>query len=347
MAENAGDTVDSAVSPNLAGSVTMSEVKAEIKNTRRRLASNLDLTTQRLRSALGVDAGAEDSAHHQSHGVGTTGGVDETHRLGHKALTSVNARTVASLIAGATVGLTLVSRIRRRRRDWAKHQQRNIPLDITRVSAILLDVDGTLIDSNAAHADTWAQALTESGLPCTAAQVRPFIGMGGDKLLPALAGVEEDSLLGLTVIERKKALFAERVPQLQPTPGARALVAYLRQVKKDVVVATSADDKEMLALLERAGVADLIARRTSKDDAAESKPDPDIIRAALKRAGSRASRTWMIGDTPYDIEAAGRAGVGTIALRCGGHWSDVELRSAIAIFNDPETLLRQWNTGSR
>ena len=137
------------------------------------------------------------------------------------------------------------------------------------------------------------------------------------------------------------------MPQLQPTPGARALVAYLRKVKKDVVVATSADDKEMQALLERAGVADLIARRTSKDDAAESKPDPDIVRAALKRAGSRASRTWMIGDTPYDIEAAGRARVGTIALRCGGHWSDVELGGAVAIFDDPAALLRHWNTGSR
>ena len=95
----------------------------------------------------------------------------------------------------------------------------------------------------------------------------------------------------------------------------------------------------MTALLQRAGVDDLVPTRASKDDAEESKPDPDIVRAALKRSGARPETTIMIGDTPYDIEAAGRAGVQTIALRCGGHWSDAALRDATHIFDDPAELL--------
>ena len=104
-------------------------------------------------------------------------------------------------------------------------------------------------------------------------------------------------------------------------------------------VATSADDREVRALLEQAGVADLIPRRTSKDDVAQSKPDPDVVQGALLRAGARAAEALMIGDTPYDIEAARRAGIESIAVRCGGHWSDVELGGAIAIFDDPAALL--------
>jgi phosphoglycolate phosphatase-like HAD superfamily hydrolase len=113
-------------------------------------------------------------------------------------------------------------------------------------------------------------------------------------------------------------------------------------LNKAVIVATSADDREMAAVLERAGVAHLIRRRTSKDDAARSKPDPDIVNAALRQAGSQADKTIMIGDTPYDIEAARRAGIAAIALRCGGHWSDRDLQGAIAISDDPAALLDHW-----
>ena len=152
------------------------------------------------------------------------------------------------------------------------------------VDTVIFDVDGTLIDSNAAHAETWAQALTEHGFPRNVAQVRPLIGMGGDKLLPTL-GLEEGSPIGEAVARRKKQLFAERRSRLQPTRGAGALVAFLRDCHKTLVVATSADEDEMDALLEQAGVSDLIPRRTSSDDAARSKPDPDIVLAALQQSG--------------------------------------------------------------
>ena len=203
----------------------------------------------------------------------------------------------------------------------------------------LFDVDGTLIDSNAAHAETWTQALREHGIATDIATVRSLIGMGGDKLLPRAADIEEDSPQGRVIVARKKALFSERLPSLRPTRGARALVEFLHRRDVDLVIATSAGDDEMQALLEQAGVDDLIPLRTSKDDAAESKPDPDIVHAAMRRSRACTDTTVMIGDTPYDVEAAARAGGGTIALRCGGYWRDEDRQSARAIFDDPAALL--------
>jgi HAD superfamily hydrolase (TIGR01509 family) len=213
---------------------------------------------------------------------------------------------------------------------------------LSRVSAVLFDVDGTLIDSNGAHAESWAQALTEHGVACSADQVRPLIGMGSDKLLPAIANLAEDSGEGRAIAGRKKELFARRLPLLRPTPGARELVTCLRDRGKTMVVATSAGTDEMDTILKQAGVADLFARRTSSDDAEDSKPDPDIVLAALTRAGTAPGATVMIGDTPYDIEAARRAGVGAIALRCGGYWPDGALGGALGIFEDPQDLFARW-----
>jgi HAD superfamily hydrolase (TIGR01509 family) len=213
------------------------------------------------------------------------------------------------------------------------------------LTAVIFDVDGTLIDSNAAHAETWAQALTEHGLRRDASDVRPLIGMGSDKLLPAIAGLDEESPVGRAVAQRKKELFAERLPQLHATRGARTLVESLKGRQMSIVIATSANEDEMDALLQQAGVADLIPRRTSSDDAEHSKPDPDIVLAALRRAGSPPDATVMIGDTPYDVEAAARAGIDTIALRSGGHWSRSDLAGAIAVFYDPADLLAEWRRG--
>ena len=103
----------------------------------------------------------------------------------------------------------------------------------------------------------------------------------------------------------------------------------------------------MEALLQRAGVDDLLPLRASKDDASESKPDPDIVHAALSRSSARPESAVMIGDTPYDIEAARRAGIGGIALRCGGHWSAGDLRDAVGIFDHPAALLARWRGDAR
>ena len=211
-----------------------------------------------------------------------------------------------------------------------------------RFQTLLFDVDGTLIDSNGAHAQAWAQALREHGVAVDADRVRPLIGMGGDKLLPAIAHVGEDSAVGRAISQRKKELFGKLLPGLEPTPGARPLLQYLREQDVDLVIATSADDRELTALLQRAGVHELIPERASRADAEASKPDPDIVRAALAKAGARPESTALVGDTPYDIQAAARAGIGALALRCGGHWSDSSLSGALEIFDDPAALLARW-----
>lgn len=219
--------------------------------------------------------------------------------------------------------------------------------DGRRVETVLFDIDGTLIDSNGAHAHSWTQALSEHGIAVDVESIRRLVGMGGDKLLPLVAQVSEESEVGRAIAKRKQAIFATLLPDLKPTPGARHLVAYLREQHVDVVIATSANDREASQLLERAGIDDLILQRASKDDAERSKPDPDIVRAALARSHARPGTSVMVGDTPYDIEAARRAGISALALRCGGYWTNAALQAADGVFDDPAALLAHWRHAGR
>ena len=213
-----------------------------------------------------------------------------------------------------------------------------------RLRGALLDVDGTLLDSNDAHAVSWAEVFAQFGYAIRFEHVRPLVGMGGDKLLPILTGLDNESTEGKRLTERKKALFEQKyLPHLLPTRGARPLLEHMVGEGLALVIATSAGDDEMRALLDRAGVADLIDDATSSGDVERSKPDPDVIGAALRKGRLRADEAVMIGDTPYDIAAAVKAGVPTIALRCGGWWDDLALGGAVAIYNDPADLLAHYD----
>jgi HAD superfamily hydrolase (TIGR01509 family) len=208
----------------------------------------------------------------------------------------------------------------------------------------LLDVDGTLIDSNDAHARSWVDVFRENEYDVTYAQVRALIGMGGDKLVRALTGLDVERGRGKELTTRRKNVFLKQyLPSLNATAGARELVARMRDDKLRLVIATSARDDELNALLDQAGLSALIEKRTTSDDAEESKPDPDIVHAALERGQLDARETVMLGDTPYDVEAAGRAGVRAISLRCGGWWADDAFRGSIAIYNDPAELVREYS----
>jgi HAD superfamily hydrolase (TIGR01509 family) len=210
---------------------------------------------------------------------------------------------------------------------------------------VLLDVDGTLIDSNDAHASAWVRALQEHGYTVPFESVRRMIGMGGDKLLPAVTGgLDAESDVGKQIGERRREVFlTEYLPRLQPTDGARALLERLRADGLRLVVASSAQEDELQPLLERAGVADLIEARASSDDADRSKPDPDIIHAALQQARLEPNDVVLLGDTPYDIEAAEKADVATVAVRCGG-WSTEKLSGAIAVYDDPSDVLKDYDS---
>jgi phosphoglycolate phosphatase-like HAD superfamily hydrolase len=173
--------------------------------------------------------------------------------------------------------------------------------------------------------------------------VRRCIGMGGDKLMPTVSGISEDSPLGASIAERRGKIFRERyLPDIKAFPRAADLVAAIKSIGLTAVAASSAKQEELTPLLEIAGAAWLMDAKTSSDDADASKPDPDIIHAALQRAKARPQGAVMIGDTPYDIEAAARAGVPCIAFRSGG-WRDGDLRGAMAIYDGAWALLEQFD----
>jgi len=206
--------------------------------------------------------------------------------------------------------------------------------------AVLFDVDGTLIDSNDQHARAWVAALAEHGHEVPFERVRPLIGMGGDKVLPALVpGLEEDSPEGKSIGEARKRIFKEReLATIPPTRGARELLEAVRARGVRVVVATSAKKSELDGLLARGELGPLVDLAATGDDAEDSKPDPDIIGAALKKANVGAADAVMVGDTQYDVEAAHKAGVPCVALRCGGN-GDATLRESDAIYADPAELV--------
>jgi HAD superfamily hydrolase (TIGR01509 family) len=212
-----------------------------------------------------------------------------------------------------------------------------------RVKGVILDVDGTLVDSNDAHARSWVEALAEFAIHVPFERVRRLIGMGTDKLLPTVCGVTGDSPRGQEMSKRRGEIFKERyLPTLRPFAQADQLLRRMRDAGLRLAVASSATEDDLEALLRICGADGLVEKRTSSDDTDHSKPDPDIIHAALNRLRMSPPEAMMLGDTPYDIAAAARAGIGTVAVRCGG-WADADLNAALAIYDDPADLLAHFD----
>jgi HAD superfamily hydrolase (TIGR01549 family) len=212
------------------------------------------------------------------------------------------------------------------------------------IRGVILDVDGTLVDSNDAHARAWVEALAEEGFHVAFEKVRPMIGMGGDKLLPKVCGLRENSDIGKSIGKKRKKIFTERyLPSLQPTAGAKELLEHMHQSGLRLVVASSAKEEELKGLLRVCGADEFIEKKTSADDAERSKPEPDIVQAALETVGLTQCDVLMLGDTPYDVEAARKAGVSTVAVRCGG-WRDADLGGALAVYDDPADLLARYES---
>jgi HAD superfamily hydrolase (TIGR01509 family) len=212
------------------------------------------------------------------------------------------------------------------------------------LQGVIFDVDGTLVDSNDAHAQSWVDTFAEAGYDVPFEAVRPLIGMGGDKLLPKAIGISHDSKEGKKLVKRRSKIFREKyLPHLRPLEGSRALVQRVRSDGLKAIVATSAKDEELKGLLEAAEVADLMEEKATASDAKRSKPDPDIVEAAIEESGIPPINLVMIGDTPYDIEAAAKAEVRSIGFRSGG-WTDEALQGAVEIYDGPADLLAHYDS---
>ena len=211
------------------------------------------------------------------------------------------------------------------------------------LKGVIFDVDGTLVDSNDAHAQSWVDTFAEAGYDVPFEKVRPLIGMGGDKLLPKAIGIRRDSDEGNQLVERRGKIFSTKyLPHLQALPGSRELVLRVKRDGLKAIVATSAKDQELKALLKAARVDDLMEEKATASDAKHSKPDPDIVHAAIEDSGISPKHLVMIGDTPYDIEAASKAKLRTIAFLSGG-WSREALNGAVEIYAGPDDLLAHYD----
>ena len=213
----------------------------------------------------------------------------------------------------------------------------------SRYRAVILDMDGTLIDSNDAHVRAWVEALRAHGHEVSEADIRPWIGMGGDNLLPAAAKISKESEEGKKVSDERGEIFKSRyLPRLKPFPEVRPLLERMKEDGLRLIVATSSPEDEVKKAIEIVGVGDLLEDATSASDAGRSKPYPDVVQAALDRLGLSAGEVVMLGDTPYDIQAAGKIGIAVIAFRSGG-FADKDLQGAIAIYDGAADLLAHYD----
>lgn len=213
------------------------------------------------------------------------------------------------------------------------------------IDAVIFDIDGTLVDSVDLHAESWQAAFEHFGKRVSLADVRRQIGKGADQLMPVFLSDQEMRGFGAQLEKYRSDLFKrDFLPRVKGFPQVTELFQRILKDGKRIVLASSAKGDELAAYKKIAGIEDLIQSETSSDDADRSKPHPDIFTAALARLDDVSpDRVIVVGDTPYDAEAAGRAGLSTIGVLCGG-WMAEALRSAgcMAIYKDPADLLANY-----
>jgi HAD superfamily hydrolase (TIGR01509 family) len=194
--------------------------------------------------------------------------------------------------------------------------------------AAILDIDGTLIDSNYQHALAWYRAFRLHGITIPVWRCHRAIGMGGDQLVPYLAGEGFEEQEGDTVRIEEHALYQQLIHEVQPFAGARGLIEDLKARGGKVVLASSGQPEDVARYLDLIDARELADGWTDAGSVEHTKPAPDLVEAALKLVGAKEG--VMIGDSTWDCEAAKRAGVDAIAVRTGGFGAD-ELREAGAI----------------
>jgi HAD superfamily hydrolase (TIGR01549 family) len=194
--------------------------------------------------------------------------------------------------------------------------------------AALLDVDGTLIDANYPHALAWYLAFREHDITVPVWKIHRAVGMGGDQLVPALVGQEVDQEKGDDIRDKRSNIYEDLIEEVAPFEGAHELVCDLLERDISVVLASSASEEELEHYLDLLDVRTLVDAWTTRDDVEQTRPEPDLVKAALEKVDG--AEAVMVGDTKWDIEAAARVGVPTVCVMTGG-WSRQELQDAGAV----------------
>ena len=212
------------------------------------------------------------------------------------------------------------------------------------LKAVLLDIDGTLLDSNSFHAESWVRTLQHFGYDATFEAVVKQIGMGGEYLLPNFVPADKLRTQEKEMNAFRKSLFhREYIDRIVPFLDARTLLERMRKRQLRIAIATSSEKNDLETFKTLLKVHDLIEEDATADDAEKPKPEPDIFVAALSRLGVEPSEALALGDTPWDVEAAAKAGVSTVAVQSGG-WKEDQLREAgaIAIYVDVADIVRNF-----
>ena len=208
---------------------------------------------------------------------------------------------------------------------------------MTRPPAAILDIDGTLVDTNYHHAVAWFRAFRHFDVTLPLYRIHRHIGMGGDQMIAALCGDRTEEEKGDDIRDAEKVLYSELIGEVEPLRGARELIVELKDRGHAVVLASSAKEDEVDHYLDLLDARELADDWTTSADVESTKPEPDLVKAAMEKAGS--DEAVMVGDTTWDVEAAGRAGIPSVSVRTGG-FSAAELRDAgaIAVFDSIEEL---------
>jgi HAD superfamily hydrolase (TIGR01549 family) len=204
----------------------------------------------------------------------------------------------------------------------------------------VIDVDGTLVDTNYQHALAWYRAFRSNGLVLQLWRIHRHIGMGGDHMVAALAGRNAEHSKGEEIRASEKRLYQELIEEVEPMNGARELIAELKRRGHAVVLASSAKPEELDHYLDLLAATDIVDGWTSSGDVSSTKPAPDLIEAALEKAEGRDG--VMVGDSTFDCQSATNAGIKTLGVLTGG-FSEAELRDAgaIAVFESIQELLER------
>ena len=212
------------------------------------------------------------------------------------------------------------------------------------IKALLCDIDGTLVESNWLHAEAWQKSFAVIGVELELDALRRQIGKGGDELVPVFVPWWKEKCVAEPLKAYRKHLFeTEFLSQVKPLPRAKEFLERLKAAGIRLSLATSASTKDLEIYKKIVGMEDLIEEQSSADDADRSKPHPDIFQAALKRLGLKPEEVLALGDTPYDAEAAGRAGIWTIGV-CSGGWNREDLLAAgcMEVYEDVAELLERF-----